>query len=321
MLTEFDEAPAKSGDGGGRRRGDRAHRHVRPALRVADARHDLERLLEALPPDEAQLFRPEVYILDEIEPRLLARDAAGQPREDAVIAETSSGCTDLVIDVRMRLLSSLEGSPGDARSPTSRRDDDLVLVTDFVTPSLVASLPRHVRGLIAVLDGETGARRDVGWTSHAAILARGRGLPIACVSRHESATIADATWLVLEASEDIARVWAEPVGADDAARSKVGGRHLPPRGPARTVADGLRAPLVARAWPLVRDRVAGIVTVCDDDTLRALALLRAHLGLRVEPSAAIGLAAALCTPSHGERVGVVLTGGNIDPDRVTPGRS
>jgi phosphocarrier protein FPr/phosphocarrier protein len=177
---------------------------------VAEVRRDLERLLEALPASEAQLFEPEMYILDEIEPRLLARDAAGEAREDAVVAETSCGCTDLVIDVRMRLLSSLGGSPAEARAPRPRHDDDLVLVTDFVTPSLVASLPRHVRGLIAVLDEETGSRRDVGRTSHAAILARGRGLPIAYVSRHESATIADAAWLVIEASEDIARVWVEP---------------------------------------------------------------------------------------------------------------
>lgn len=118
------------------------------------------------------------------------------------------------------------------------------------------------------------------------------------------------------------RVWgAEPIGADDAARSKSLGRHLPPRGPARTVADGLRTPLVARAWPTVRDRVEGVVTVSDDDTLRALVLLHTHLGVWVEPSAAIGLAAVLATPSLTGRVGVVLTGGNRDSSRLARERA
>jgi phosphoenolpyruvate-protein kinase (PTS system EI component) len=179
---------------------------------VAQVRHDLEQLIRALPADEAQLFEPEAYILDDIEPRLLARCAAGLSCEDAVIAETSCGCTDLIIDVRMRLLSALEGSTGEVHSLTVRHDDDLVLVTDFVTPSLVASLPRQVRGLISAFDGETGSRRDLGRTSHAAILARGRGLPIAYVSRRDLASIADAAWLVIDAGDDegTAHVWVDP---------------------------------------------------------------------------------------------------------------
>jgi len=177
---------------------------------VARVRCDLEQLLLGLPSDEAQLFEPETYILDEIEPRLLARDAAGQSREDAVIAETSCGCTDLVIDLRMRLLSALEGSSGEVRSLTSHYDDDVVLVTDLVTPSLVASLPRQVCGLIAALDAPTGTRRDVGRTSHAAILARGRSLPIAYVSPHDSSSIPNGAWLVIDARADVARVWVDP---------------------------------------------------------------------------------------------------------------
>lgn len=177
---------------------------------VAQVRRDLERLLGALPSEEAQLFEPEAYILDEIEPRLLAREAEGEPLEDAIIAETSCGCTDLVIDVRMRLLSVLERSPEEVPALTARDSDDLVLVTDFVTPSLVASLPSHVRGVISGVEGPSTPRRDVGRTSHAAILARGRGLPIAYVSTEEVASIADTAWLVIEAHEEAARVWVEP---------------------------------------------------------------------------------------------------------------
>jgi phosphoenolpyruvate-protein kinase (PTS system EI component) len=191
-------------------RGDGAGVDLRDA--VAQVRRDLELVITALPPSESQLFEPEGYILDEIEPRLLARYAAGQSREDAVIAETSCGCTDLIIDLRMRLLRALEGSTstGEVHVLTPRHEDDLVLMTDFVTPSLVASLPRQVRGLISASDDETGERRDVGRTSHAAILARGRGLPIVYLSRHDSASIVETSWLVIDAGDDTARVWVAP---------------------------------------------------------------------------------------------------------------
>ncbi len=193
---------------GGPALGDRRGISLREA--VACVRGDLERLLSALPSHEAQLFEPEAYILDDLEPRLLARDALDQDREQAVIAETNCGCTDLVIDVRMRLLRALQGSPGEVHFQAPHHDDDLVLTTDFVTPSLVAALPRQVRGLIASLDGPGGTTRNVGRSSHAAILARGRGLPIAYVSHPDAARIADSSWLVIEANEDAARVWVEP---------------------------------------------------------------------------------------------------------------
>lgn len=177
---------------------------------VAHVRRDLERLLAMLPPYEAQLFEPEVYILEELEARLLAREAAGESHEEAVIAETSCGCTDLVIDVRMRLLCALEGLSSEVHALMANRDDELVIVTELVTPSLVASLPRHVRGVVAVLDGPIGGRRDLGRSSHAAILARGRGLPIVFVSRQDAASIVDSAWLVIEARGDTARVWIDP---------------------------------------------------------------------------------------------------------------
>ena len=114
-------------------------------------------------------------------------------------------------------------------------------------------------------------------------------------------------------------IGAEPEGADDASRSKVAGRHLPLRAPALTIADGLRAPLVARAWPALRDLVDSVVPISDESIMAALLLLHTHLGLLVEPSAAIALAAVIATPALAGRVGVVLTGGNIDPARLERG--
>lgn len=178
---------------------------------IAQVRRELQQLLCVLPPAEAELFEPEARILDEIAPRLLARDPEGQSREDAVVAETSCGCTDLVIDLRLRLLHALEGSSGmDLRAAAAGYGADLVLVTDVATPAVVASLPKEVVAVIAALDGPARARRDVGRTSHAAILAKGRGLPLVYVTSDLLASIPNGSWVVVDAGETDAFVRVDP---------------------------------------------------------------------------------------------------------------
>ncbi|MCB9780976.1 MAG: pyridoxal-phosphate dependent enzyme [Alphaproteobacteria bacterium] len=108
---------------------------------------------------------------------------------------------------------------------------------------------------------------------------------------------------------------AEPRGADDAARSRVAGRIIPQTAP-DTIADGLRTSLGQHTWPVVRDLVADILTVEDDEIVAAMRLLMERLKLVVEPSGAIGLAVALSPAFRAlpdaERVGIVLSGGNVD---------
>jgi len=110
---------------------------------------------------------------------------------------------------------------------------------------------------------------------------------------------------------------AEPAGADDAHRSKAAGRRLPLAGPARTLADGLRTELGAHTWPLVRDLVDEVLLVDDEGLREAVRLLLGRARLVVEPSGAAGLAALLGPGARdrplGRRVGVVLSGGNVDP--------
>lgn len=85
-----------------------------------------------------------------------------------------------------------------------------MVLADLVTPSMVASLPRKVLAVVGTLDGPASARRDVGRTSHAAILARGRGIPVAFVTSAVLASIPDGSWVIVEASEARASVWVEP---------------------------------------------------------------------------------------------------------------
>jgi threonine dehydratase len=110
---------------------------------------------------------------------------------------------------------------------------------------------------------------------------------------------------------------AEPERADDAARSFRAGRLEPP-GPGDTIADGLRATLSERTFAVIRRHVRGVITVSEADIVRAMRLVWERLKVVVEPSGAVPLAAVLTDPGRfrGRRVGVVLSGGNLDLDRL-----
>jgi len=113
-------------------------------------------------------------------------------------------------------------------------------------------------------------------------------------------------------------IGAEPAGADDAARSKAAGRLLPQTAP-RTIADGLLTSLGEHTWPIVRDLVEAIVTVDDEAIVAAMRLVWERTKLLVEPSAAVPLAAALSGAAElagAARVGIVLSGGNVDLDAL-----
>lgn len=110
---------------------------------------------------------------------------------------------------------------------------------------------------------------------------------------------------------------AEPAGADDAYRSLLAGERLPQLDP-RTCADGLRTALGERNFPILQRLLAGIVTVSEEEIVRAMRLVWERLKLVVEPSGAVPLAAVLAAPARfrGRRVGLVLSGGNVDLDTL-----
>jgi threonine dehydratase/serine racemase len=112
---------------------------------------------------------------------------------------------------------------------------------------------------------------------------------------------------------------AEPAGADDAARSKAAGRLIPQTDP-KTIADGLRTSLGALTWPLLRDRVERVIVVADEEIVTAMRLVFERAKLVVEPSGAVSLAAVLSSAFRSlegiERVGVILSGGNVDLDHL-----
>jgi threonine dehydratase len=116
-------------------------------------------------------------------------------------------------------------------------------------------------------------------------------------------------------------VLAEPAGAADTARSLAAGRLQLDFTP-DTICDGLRGTLGAPNFALLHG-AADVVTVDDEATVAAMRLLWQVLKQVVEPSSAIALAAILAQPARfaGQRVGVVLSGGNVDLDALPWGRA
>lgn len=112
---------------------------------------------------------------------------------------------------------------------------------------------------------------------------------------------------------------AEPIGADDACRSKLAGERLPQTNP-NTICDGLRTGLGERNWPFVRDSVEQVITVTDDATVSAMRLLWERAKLLVEPSSATVLAAVLSDSFRDlkgiESIGLILSGGNVALDQL-----
>jgi threonine dehydratase len=110
---------------------------------------------------------------------------------------------------------------------------------------------------------------------------------------------------------------AEPLGADDAARSFTSGKvELLPH-PA-TIADGLRATLSARTLAALRAHVSAIGTATEEGIIRAMRMTWEHMKIVIEPSSAVPLACLLegALAVRGKRVGIIITGGNVDLDRL-----
>jgi threonine dehydratase len=112
-------------------------------------------------------------------------------------------------------------------------------------------------------------------------------------------------------------IGAEPAGADDAYRSFVSGE-LQPLGEPVTVADGLRTSLGTLTFPLIRAYVDEIVTASEEAIVAAMRKTWELMKIVIEPSSAVPLAALLegRLRAAGRRVGIILSGGNVDLDRL-----
>ena len=106
---------------------------------------------------------------------------------------------------------------------------------------------------------------------------------------------------------------AEPKNADDAWRSFKAGHIIADDAP-DTVADGLKVPLKDLTWHFVSNHVTDILTATEGEIVEAMYLTWQRMKIVMEPSSAVPLAVILKNPDvfAGKRIGVIITGGNVD---------
>jgi len=109
----------------------------------------------------------------------------------------------------------------------------------------------------------------------------------------------------------------EPADAGDAAAGFHAGRIMPPP-TTHTIADGLRSGVSARTFAAMRQHVSDIATCSEAAIVEAMRLMWERLRIVAEPSSAVPLACLLerTLDLRGARAGVIVTGGNVDLDRL-----
>jgi threonine dehydratase len=112
-------------------------------------------------------------------------------------------------------------------------------------------------------------------------------------------------------------IGAEPEGAADAYQSLQQKKHITDI-VSNTVCDGLRATVGEINLQIMQAHQLEIITVSDSETIAAMRLIWQRLKILIEPSCATVFAAALKKPAlfKGKRVGLIITGGNVDLDAL-----
>ena len=110
---------------------------------------------------------------------------------------------------------------------------------------------------------------------------------------------------------------AEPEQADDAYRSFKAGHIIADDAP-QTIADGLKVPLKELTWHFVSNHVTDILTASEEEIIDAMKLTWQRMKIVIEPSCAVPLATIIKNKERfaGKRVGVIITGGNVDLDKL-----
>ena len=114
-------------------------------------------------------------------------------------------------------------------------------------------------------------------------------------------------------ASDVKVYGGEPAGADDAYRSFKAGKLLPQTNP-QTIADGLLTSVGSRNFEIIREHLTDLFTVSDPEIVAAMRLIWERMKIIIEPSCAVPLAAIIKQKElfKGKKVGVILTGGNVD---------
>jgi threonine dehydratase len=109
----------------------------------------------------------------------------------------------------------------------------------------------------------------------------------------------------------------EPAGSDDAYRSLKSGKIE--QAQSQTIADGLLTTLGDKTFPIIYENVKEVITVTDEEIINAMRIIWERLKIIVEPSCVVPFAAVLKEKEKfaGRNVGIILSGGNVDLEKVS----
>ena len=116
-------------------------------------------------------------------------------------------------------------------------------------------------------------------------------------------------------AKNITVIGAEPFEVDDAYRSFHSGE-IQRNETTNTIADGLRTPLSAKTFGIIREHVSEILRVEEEAIIHAMRQVWERMKIIIEPSCAVPLAAVFSYPKEFKKVGIVLTGGNVDLSKL-----
>ncbi len=123
--------------------------------------------------------------------------------------------------------------------------------------------------------------------------------------------------VIHEKKPGIKIIAAEPENADDAYRSFKTGTLHPSVNP-NTIADGLLTSLSPLTFGIIREKVFDIITASEDRIIEAMRMIWDRMKIIIEPSSAVALAIVLDNSEkfRNKRLGIILTGGNVDLNRL-----
>jgi threonine dehydratase len=110
---------------------------------------------------------------------------------------------------------------------------------------------------------------------------------------------------------------AEPLNADDAFRS-LRDKTIYPSDSPKTIADGLLTSLCPLTYSIISQKCDGILTVSEESIITAMKMIWERMKIIIEPSSAVPIAAIMENPDtfQNKRVGVIISGGNVDLDNL-----
>jgi threonine dehydratase len=237
------------------------------------------------------------------------------------VAAVSSGNHAQAVALAARLLGTRatilmpEDAPANKRAATEGYGAEVVSFDRYAVQrdELLDELV-ETRGLVAVHPYEDPRVQAGQGTLAVELLQQTDGLDAVMVPIGGGGLISGVATAIKALSPDTRVVGVQPEAGDDARRSLEAGRRIELPVP-RTICDGQQAPIGDNTWAVISARVDEVAVASDAEIVDAMRFAFERLKLVVEPSGACALAALLAGRGPAGRVGVVITGGNVDPRR------